>query len=135
MEDREEVWEEVSLLLNSYPEPCAIVGDLNQIDTLDDKLGGVSCIRGRDVFLHWKIENGLVDIPFTGPRFMWSNKREGDDLIMEHLDQGFANDGWLNLYPTSFILNLPIFILDHSLIPLFTDPQSQKIRRNFKIDE
>lgn len=60
---------------------------INQLDQHQEKLGGSRLIRGLDDIKNWKHTLLLTDVPFFGPRFTWTNGREGQDLIMERLDR------------------------------------------------
>lgn len=85
VENRSLVWDELVSVLN-YNQKCLILGDLNQVEHNSDKLGGSGVIRGWEAFTNWRIHANVLDVPFTGPRNTWSNKREGNRLILERLD-------------------------------------------------
>uniref|UniRef100_A0A803NAM6 Uncharacterized protein n=1 Tax=Chenopodium quinoa TaxID=63459 RepID=A0A803NAM6_CHEQI len=67
------------------------------------------------------MDSGLVDIPFKGTLFTWTNNREGDDAILERLDRAYRVAGWADLYPNAVILNFPWFISDNNPICLDTN--------------
>uniref|UniRef100_A0A803M5J3 Endonuclease/exonuclease/phosphatase domain-containing protein n=1 Tax=Chenopodium quinoa TaxID=63459 RepID=A0A803M5J3_CHEQI len=69
--DRMTMWSEISDILASYPN-VVIVGDFNQVEYLSDKAGGNLDIPGRHDFIQWKLDNGLLDIPFSGLSFTWT---------------------------------------------------------------
>ncbi|KAL8536143.1 hypothetical protein ACS0TY_011686 [Phlomoides rotata] len=54
---------------------------------------------------------GLFDLNSVGPKFTWTNKRSGDDLILERLDKFLANQGWLDNFPNVEVRNLNFFWL------------------------
>lgn len=58
-------------------------------------------------------DSGLIDMRFLGPKFIWSNKREGNSMILERLDRGFCNSGCKNLFPNSKIHHLDFLGSDH----------------------
>lgn len=62
---------------------------------MDDKWGGFSIIRGCDFFLSWKICCGFEDFFFMRLRFIWFNKCEGEDLILECFDRVFVFLDWV----------------------------------------
>ncbi|XP_057247522.1 uncharacterized protein LOC130589908 [Beta vulgaris subsp. vulgaris] len=127
------VWEHLLHLLASYPE-FLIIGDINQVDHYADKLGGTPIIRGWDEFTNWKHDLQLQDIPFVGPRFTWTNNREGEDLIMERLDRAYASPTWYERYPLGYVKNLPILHSDHSAIFYQTEPPVQVNRRPYQFE-
>lgn len=97
-----------------------VIGDINQLDRYSDKLGGHALLRGWEDIISWKVTLNLQDIPFSGPRFTWTNNREEDSLIMERLDRGYASMDWMNSFPQTHIQNLPIIHSDHGPILLQT---------------
>lgn len=56
---------------------------------------------------------GLHDLPYTGPRFTWSNKRQGDNLIFARLDRFVCNQAWQSIFPHAEALNLEFAGSDH----------------------
>lgn len=62
LEDRLRVWNLLSNLL--VPDSrFLVIGDFNQLDLSEDKLGGSSTIRGWDDFVSWKMSSHLLDVP------------------------------------------------------------------------
>lgn len=62
-----------------------LIGDFNQVEFLDEKLGGSSHVQGRHDFMHWRLDNGLIDIPFSGSLFTWNNGRHDNSISFERL--------------------------------------------------
>uniref|UniRef100_A0A803LA08 Uncharacterized protein n=1 Tax=Chenopodium quinoa TaxID=63459 RepID=A0A803LA08_CHEQI len=93
------------------------LGDFNQVKYLVDKLGGAPSILGRYDFLNWKIASGLVDIPFTGSPFTWTNGQLGNPTF-ERLDKGYASCSWLESHPDAMVIHRPILFSDHAAIVL-----------------
>ena len=67
-------------------------GDFNEILYDSEKLGGVN--------KRWRLmadfrealkDCNLEDMWFSGPKFTWSNKREGNGMIIEKLDMDLCN--------------------------------------------
>lgn len=93
--------------LLSHYDKYLIIGDINQLDQYSDKIRGNALIRGWEDIITWKVTLNLQDIPFSGPRFTWTNNREEEDLIMERLDRGYASLEWINEFRHAHIRNLP----------------------------
>ncbi|KAK2647698.1 hypothetical protein Ddye_015187 [Dipteronia dyeriana] len=55
----------------------------------------------------------LEDMGFTGPKFTWSNKREGASSIAERLDRGLCNDQWKGMFPNYRVKHLDFWGSDH----------------------
>lgn len=104
VEKRQNVWDELSSLIPTYPR-CLIIGDFNQIENLEDKMGGSFHIRGIDAFLNWRLNLNISEVPFVGPRFTWSNKRENGNLIMERLDRAYVSNSWFDEFPNGKIIH------------------------------
>lgn len=60
----------------------------------------------------------LNDLGFSGPKFTWTNKRGGSDLIQERLDKCVCNVGWRNLFPLASVSHLDFWKSDHRPIVL-----------------
>ena len=130
---RPQFWFELQNILSAHPN-LLIMGDINQLDSYEDKIGGAPLIRGWEDFQEWKNSLLLQDIPFYGPRFTWSNAREGDDLILERLDRAYATQEWLADYPHAILRNFPITVSDHAPILLQTSPPTMASKRPYQIE-
>ena len=130
---RRTLWIHLQHLLCRY-DKLLIIGDINQLDQYADKLGGSDPIGGWEEFISWKMSLNLQDIPFSGPRFTWTNNRDEAQLIMERLDRGYASTAWLQLFPQTMIRNLPIIHSDHGPILLQATPTSTSARRPYQLE-
>lgn len=74
------------------------------------------------------MEHKLLDLPFHGVNFTWTNNKDGLDTIMERIDRAICNPNWKNDFPDASITNLPILLSNHSRIILQTHPSSTKKR-------
>ncbi|XP_074283125.1 uncharacterized protein LOC141607670 [Silene latifolia] len=105
-----------------------------KIELFSDKFGGTSFIRGQRDFTAWKFSNGLVDLPFFGPRFTWMNSQLHSATIFERLDRAYANQDWCQLFPNASITHLPILVSDHAPIILSLFAETSSRRRPYRID-
>ncbi|XP_074290178.1 uncharacterized protein LOC141616912 [Silene latifolia] len=126
-------WKEMKRLCSAYS-PLCMNGDFNQIEQYSDKIGGSSSITGWNAFVDWRINSPLCELPFSGPRFTWANKRESSSLILERLDRGYATQDWLLKYPEAHIQNLFIFLSDHAPIILDFSARLMKPKRPYRVD-
>ncbi|XP_021716878.1 uncharacterized protein LOC110684751 [Chenopodium quinoa] len=94
---RNAVRAEITNILRIAPN-VVLFGDFNQVEYLSDKVGGSLAIPGRHEFLDWKLSSGLLDIPFSGPSFTWTNGQLGNP-IFERLDKGYATRAWMDTHP------------------------------------
>ncbi|XP_021866146.1 uncharacterized protein [Spinacia oleracea] len=133
VEDRKNVWDTLAMIISAYPH-CVLIGDFNQLSSLEDKLGGSSVIRGGERFNDWLIDTGIIEVPFSGPRFIWSNKREGRDLIMERLDRAYVSQSWFDEFPNGRVFNEPIVCSDHATILYNSDCVTRSSNRPYQIE-
>ena len=130
---RDLLWLELQALLQNYT-TYLIIGDINQVAKFEDKLGGAASIRGWQSFVDWQHSLQLIDIPFQGPRFTWTNNQQGDDLILERLDRAYATQSWLDEFPATLVRHLPFSTSDHGPILLQTTPPILERYRPYQIE-
>lgn len=63
-------------------------------------------------------KNGLVDIPTSRVRYIWTNNRQGVDLCYAKLDCTMALPEWVTCFPRASLVALPIQRSNHSLLIL-----------------
>ncbi|XP_021740814.1 uncharacterized protein LOC110707087 [Chenopodium quinoa] len=95
-----------------------LIGDFNQVEYSSDKVGGSKFIAGQNEFKDWKLDIGLLDIPFSGPEFTWTNGHNNGDPTFERLDKAYATHNWLLDHPDAFLLHQPILFSDHVAVIL-----------------
>lgn len=100
--DKAEVWELLLQYLQPLPN-CMITGDFNQVERYEDKLGGSKSIRSWKEFMSWRFNSNLIEVPFQGPRFTWTNKQLGPSLLLEGLDRAYVSSSWLTLFPNHIL--------------------------------
>lgn len=121
VDERGHVWTLLSSFLDLYPHSI-MIGDFNQLEMLDDKLGGSPIIRGANELIDWRMRCNVIDIPFSGPKYTWTNKCIGNSLILERLDRGYVTTSWFDEFPEGRIKNEPITVSDHAAICYDSDP-------------
>ena len=75
--ERQNVWDLISERMDADSGPWVLIGDFNQVEDNSQKLGGSRIIQGVNAFRDWKETNKLLDIPFHGVQYTWTNNREG----------------------------------------------------------
>lgn len=134
LESRNLVWTEIQTLMSTNPADWVLIGDFNQVDNKHQKIRGNKKLLGAKAFIHWKLHNDLLDIPFKGVNFTWTNNRQGSDLILERIDRGICSTKWKDEFPNATITNLPIILSDHSPILLQTHHIHTKRARSYKLE-
>ncbi|WOK93179.1 hypothetical protein Cni_G01872 [Canna indica] len=61
-------------------------------------------------------KTGLMDASWKGPRFTWTNKREGQRRIEARLDKTLFNVNWLDINYNIMVRNLQMIDFDHRAI-------------------
>lgn len=56
----------------------------------------------------------------SGPKFTWTNGRQGSANVQKRLDRGLCNEDWRAMFPEGMIQNLPRTYSDHA--PLLISP-------------
>lgn len=132
---RDSTWNHITDLISKNPGRWILIGDFNQVENHDQKLGGSDILRGANNFREWKLHNRLIDIPFHGVDFTWTNNRKEKEAIYERLDKAFCNLQWRDNFPQAEVWNLPILISDHSPIILHpSGASSDKKKRQYRLD-
>ncbi|KAL2931247.1 hypothetical protein RDABS01_036657 [Bienertia sinuspersici] len=103
--DRQRVWDKISTLLSRFP-TTILLGDFNQVDSINDKLGG----------------------------FTWTNATKESTFLLERLDKGYLTPEAFNIFPHVHITNFPISFSDHVPILLRLQPETQKRKRPYQIE-
>lgn len=100
------------------------------MENKEHKLGGYSSIKGAGIFLDWKLHNKLLDIPFHGVNYTWTNNGINKETIYERIDKAFSNEEWKNQFPEALIWNLPILLSDHSpiILQIHEHPSFKKVK-------
>ncbi|KAL7161502.1 hypothetical protein ACSBR2_042045 [Camellia fascicularis] len=62
----------------------------------------------------------LLDLGSVGPRFTWTNNRQGMANTMERLDRAMSNEQWRAFFPEGTVRTLPQTYSDHSSLVVYT---------------
>ncbi|XP_048498238.1 uncharacterized protein LOC125496736 [Beta vulgaris subsp. vulgaris] len=133
--DRSEVWDNLSSIMDNNKGKWMLIGDFNQVESNDQKLGGSNNLKGATNFIEWKLMNQLMDLPYQGVNYTWTNNRVNKDAIYERIDKAFCNEEWRENFPDAEVWNLPILLSDHS--PLILHVQEKKKsskKRPYRLD-
>ncbi|XP_021764590.1 uncharacterized protein LOC110729177 [Chenopodium quinoa] len=131
--NRLDIWYLISNILESIPN-VVIIGDFNQVEYSSDKLGGNFSIPGQLDFMNWRLGLNLIDVPFTGPRYTWTNNRLDSDPIFERLDRAYGSSTWFLNYPDTNLIHQPILFSDHAAIILSDTANPDPIKRPYRIE-
>ena len=111
------------MLANLHDLPQALIGDLNEVLLEEEKSGGNPvCIRRVRAIKECMDACHVMDLGFSGPKFMRSNKRETGDLIQCRLDRCQANPFWKEFYLETNVTHLAKINSDHCPLVLNLNP-------------
>ncbi|KAI9181333.1 hypothetical protein LWI28_013917 [Acer negundo] len=138
------LWTLLRRLAGTLNLPWVCMGDYNDTQYNCENRGGLrKSWKAMSDFHEAMVDSGLEDIGFKSLIFTWSNKREGDVMILERLDRGLCNRGWKNLFSNSIIHHLEFWGLDHR--PLVLEVQKNgsspvfgnkaRVKRRFYFEE
>lgn len=125
-------WENLQNTIHSEQLPWVLLGDLNEILDLSEKLGGKD-IRGQTLFLkRFLQETGTIDLGFVGHRFTWTRRVDNRIIMKERLDRVVANFQWVQNYHKATVTHVDLEESDHVPILLQTVGENEIYRRTFR---
>ncbi|KAK9942560.1 hypothetical protein M0R45_008218 [Rubus argutus] len=132
---KEEFWESVKNLATNDDCPWNCLSDFNEILTNEEKEGGLSHTWNHPRYLRGFMDlNGLIDVGFSGPKFMWENRRTGTELIRERLDRAIVNSQWLTSWPNTSVDHAARVGSDHCPLIIKPTPPQPKYKKQFKFE-
>ncbi|XP_023928763.1 uncharacterized protein LOC112040093 [Quercus suber] len=122
-EERIILWENLAKVAELHNLLWVMVGDFNEPLIDEDKFGGRGVSINRSLLFKDYLDGcSMMDLGFLGPRYIWTNKRDINNLILERIDRFFMNPDWCALYPKAKITHLPRCHSDHCPVLLETCP-------------
>ncbi|CAN1129383.1 Putative ribonuclease H protein At1g65750 [Linum perenne] len=120
------LWDALKRLAVGLNDPWVVIGDFNSVLSSGDRVGGSPFNRARSKsFIETVDICGLLDIPFSGPKFTWSR-----NALQVRLDRALVNSAWIQSCPDSSVLHLTKIKSDHR--PILLCPHVQVYSPNSK---
>lgn len=120
--NRKVLWHDLIDFASHVNGPWSVIRDFNDITNENEKFGGRHPNRRKmEAYRDCMNRCGLIDIGFSGPKFIWTNKRKTNPIFIR-LDRAWVSSEWLACFPDSQLTNLPRITSDHSPILLQTNP-------------
>nr|GFA81259.1 RNA-directed DNA polymerase, eukaryota [Tanacetum cinerariifolium] len=109
------LWECVSTLIGRWNGETIILGDFNEVRSIDERRG--SCFNPSNArgFDHFISSSGLVDVKLEGYAFTWSHPSGSK---MSKLDRFLVSEGIFSIFPSITALCLDRHLSDHRPILL-----------------
>ncbi|XP_019260061.1 PREDICTED: uncharacterized protein LOC109238083 [Nicotiana attenuata] len=125
IQHRQSLWGKLrSIKLN---DPWLIIGDLNSVLNVDDRINGNPVQQAEVVDFQNCIEDiGVGQITKRGGDFTWCNKRDAEVRIYSHIDWAFGNAEWFNLYTGIEAQYMLLGCSDHTPIMISTEQAEYK---------
>ncbi|XP_028067839.1 uncharacterized protein LOC114270505 [Camellia sinensis] len=120
---RQNLWNDLEDFSNSMFNPWLVAGDFNNVMGQNEMRSFTQnnqhnrCRKFLDNINHC----GLMNLGCTGPKFTWSNNRQGLANTMERLDRALCNAEWRIIFLEGAVQNLPRTYSDHSPLMVYTE--------------
>ncbi|XP_062114462.1 uncharacterized protein LOC133825549 [Humulus lupulus] len=111
-ESRKVLWKQIRDI--KVEDPWVLLGDFNATIYQDERIGDrvrSFCSSDFSDCLH---DCGLVDLPYNGCFYTWSNKQEPPNRIVAKLDRVLGNKVWLDCFNNTAVYFMPEGLFDHS---------------------
>lgn len=119
--DRRRIWDLISGLWASFPDPWCLGGDLNEVRCTEERQGNSSRDRGMNDLNNFIDIMELTDMPLLGRSFTWSNSQELEKW--SRLDRFLLHSDWFERFNLKQ-WGLPRSISDHCPILLMDDDRN-----------
>uniref|UniRef100_A0A803NGP6 DUF4283 domain-containing protein n=1 Tax=Cannabis sativa TaxID=3483 RepID=A0A803NGP6_CANSA len=133
---RRNTWDLLQSLVDAYPTPWCVIGDLNNIMHQSDQRGGRGYPRWLlDGFRNTVERCGLTDMELLGHRYTWERGRGTRRWVEIQLDRALVSTNWYTIFPQSRLINLESSPSDHN--PIFLElecPPAFVQNYNFKFE-
>lgn len=133
-EQRKGLWNQLLVSAEDRDAPWFLTGDLNDLLTSDEKVGGPDRPEGSFLDLRTFFSEGdLYDLHHSGDPLSWRGQR-GTHFVRCRLDKADANSAWAEVYPTARCQYLEYEGSNHKPLLTFLDPSTLKRRKLFRYD-
>ncbi|GJS21722.1 RNA-directed DNA polymerase, eukaryota [Tanacetum coccineum] len=109
------LWEYITLLISRWDGETIVIGDFNEVRSIDERFGSVFNGSSARHFNRFIETSGLTDVNLEGYAFTWSHPSRSK---MSKLDRFLISDGNLSSFPSMSALCLDRHLSDHRPILL-----------------
>ncbi|GJV47243.1 RNA-directed DNA polymerase, eukaryota [Tanacetum coccineum] len=109
------LWDYVSSLVDRWNGEAVIMGDFNEVRSMDERRGSCFNPSSARAFDHFISSSGLVDVKLEGYAFTWSHP---SGAKMSKLDRFLVSEGMFSIFPSISALCLDRHLSDHRPILL-----------------
>ncbi|GJS73049.1 RNA-directed DNA polymerase, eukaryota [Tanacetum coccineum] len=105
------LWNYLSSLIIRWKGECLVMGDFNEVRSIDERWGSTFNKQGADLFNSFISSSGLIDIQMEGYSFTWAHPSASK---MSKLDRFLLSNGLLSFFPHLSAVCLDRHLSDHS---------------------
>ncbi|GJV52623.1 RNA-directed DNA polymerase, eukaryota [Tanacetum coccineum] len=115
------LWSYLSSLITRWDGESIVMGDFNEVRSLEERWGSTFNALGASVFNDFIMNSGLIDVQLEGYSFTWAHPSASK---MSKLDRFLVTNGLLSCFPNISAICLDRHLSDHRPIllrELYTD--------------
>ncbi|XP_057419083.1 uncharacterized protein LOC130713326 [Lotus japonicus] len=124
---RLELWYYLSGLRGRCTLPWLALGDLNEVCSPSEVIGGDFSTSRATNMLNMMEECNFIDLGFTGPKFTWERRVNGRRIVAKRLDRALGDVAWRMMYSEAYVEHLARVYSDHS--PLIQQTVPERLRK------
>ncbi|TXG60811.1 hypothetical protein EZV62_012174 [Acer yangbiense] len=114
--------------------PWVYSGDFNEVLSQNENCGGSEKVFLNMLLFRQAVEDcDLIDLGYSGPRYMWNNMRKGRSNIQERLDRVLADNQWRDMFQQIRVDHLGFITSDHRPLLLKCDSSRIVLSGNIEI--
>ncbi|XP_016457630.1 uncharacterized protein LOC107781446 [Nicotiana tabacum] len=128
IEQRRNMWEELTQLHMELKGHWIAMGDYNAIQSWEDRYNGNPVMEAEIRDFNDFLENtGMIELRYIGREFTWTNSH-----VHSKIDRALVNDGWMmNMRQLEVVVQDPLFS-DHTPLCLYFEQEQQNNPKPFK---
>ena len=114
--DRLQLWDEIRTLKEYLSSPLLIIGDFNEVLSIEERKGGLICHSSMEDFAALVQDLNVIDVPLVGRKYTWVRGKS-----CSKLDRMLVEHAWLEEFPDLTLWALERLVFDHC--PLFLETE------------
>lgn len=129
---RRKIWSTLKPERFGGRKPWIAVGDFNSVSSAEEVSNRDTFALHRNAnFNHWIFQEGLIDMGYSGARFTWMRGKSSESFKGARLDRALGSTKWMDTFPDTSIIHLPMFSSDHSPIKVVIGKGTEGPRNRF----
>ncbi|XP_039060736.1 uncharacterized protein LOC120204786 [Hibiscus syriacus] len=113
-EEKGGFFEELGMFIGGYSDHICVGGDLNVYLHEDEKMGRAQNRNSVEIFSHFLLNTGLIDLQLSGGRYTWCNNQDSPTYV--RLDRFLVDSQFLAEFPDLTQSLLPRSVSDHNAV-------------------